>query len=664
MSADAQPGVRVRVRFGAGAAKRGGRNGGLIDGIIVERLAESDFKGALARIERVLSPEVVFPPYMLALARAVADRYAGTLADVVQLALPPRHARAEGQPSEEPLPEPAVPDYGTWSRYPAAPGFLDRVAAGESPRAVWVALPGPSWAREIAVAVGVALAAGRGALVVVPDGKDVGVVDEALEMLLGAGRHVALTAGLGPEERYRRWLAVRRGAVKAVVGTRAAVFAPVADLGLAVVWDDGDGSHEELHAPYPHVREVLEMRAVREKAAFVVGGRSVTVEAAQLVETGWAEPLVADRVTVRATAPLVRTIGDVDVARDEGARSARLPTLAWDVARKALESGPVLVQVPRRGYIPRASCNRCREPAMCDFCHGTLEMTDGQGALVCAWCARHNTAWRCPVCGGDRLRASVVGARRTAEELGRAFPKVPVRTSGRDAVLSSVPDLPALIISTPGAEPVAAGGYAAALLLDGWALLSRPDLRAGEDALRRWLDAASLVRSSGSVVVVADPALRPVQALVRWDPAGFARQELVERAELGLPPVSRMASVTGIAAAVGDFLSVLRLPEGTDVLGPVQLREARPMRPPADARRRKSEAARAEIVSLPSADVPLWEKRAVPEEPVPVRERVLLRVSPGGGAALAAALKHALAVQLARKSVEPVRVRVDPPDVG
>ena len=84
---------------------------------------------------------------------------------------------------------------------------------------------------------------------------------------------------------------------------------------------------------------------------------------------------------------------------------------------------------------------------------------------------------------------------------------MPVRTSGRDAVLAAVPAEPALVVATPGAEPVAEGGYAAALLLDGWALLDRADLRAGEEALRRWLAAAALVRPArdgGRVVVVAD----------------------------------------------------------------------------------------------------------------------------------------------------------------
>ena len=219
----------------------------------------------------------------------------------------------------------------------------------------------------------------------------------------------------------------------------------------------------------------------------------------------------------------------------------------------------------------------------------------------------------------------MVGARRTAEELGRAFPRVPVRTSGRDTVLASVGAAPALVIATPGAEPVADGGYAAALLLDGWALLNRPDLRAGEEALRRWAAAAALVRSAGeggTVVVLAEPTLRPVQALVRWDPAGHAVRELAERAELRFPPVSRMASVSGPAGAVAELLALVRLPPGTDQLGPV------------------------------------------PVSGAGGGERLLLRVPPGEGAALAGALKAAQVASGRAGGGEPVAVRLDPTDIG
>ncbi|MER6563836.1 primosomal protein N' [Streptomyces sp. NPDC001027] len=650
LDADAQPGVRVRVRFGAGRGRvREGRRegGGLIDGFLVERRAASDYSGPLAALAQVVSPERVLSQELLGLARAVADRYAGSLADVLQLAVPPRNARAEQRPSPEPLPPPAPPAAGSWDRYERGGAFLESLASGGAPRAVWNALPGPEWSEELARAVAATLASGRGALVVVPDGRAAARVDAALTAVLGPGRHALLTADAGPEKRYREWLAVRRGSVRAVVGTRAAMFAPVQDLGLLALWDDGDDSHSELHAPQPHAREVLLLRAAQDRCGFLMGGWSCTVEGAQLVESGWARPLVAPREQVRRTAPLVRTVGDQDLARDEAARAARLPTLAWQAVREGLKTGPVLVQVPRRGYVPRTACAQCRAAARCRHCSGPLEARDG-GALWCGWCGREEGAWHCPECGSFRLRAQVVGARRTAEELGRAFPAVPVRTSGREHVLDTVPGAPALVVSTPGAEPVAEGGYAAALLLDGWAMLGRPDLRAGEDALRRWVAAAALVRpqgDGGTVVVVAEPTLRPVQALVRWDPVGHAVRELAERAELGFPPVSRMAAVSGAAEAVTGFLAAVDLPGEAEVLGPVPV-------PPEPAGRPRR----------PGAPPPgeQW-------------ERALIRVPPGSGAALAAALKAAQATRMARTggagrsgrgADETVRVRIDPPDIG
>jgi primosomal protein N' (replication factor Y) len=232
------------------------------------------------------------------------------------------------------------------------------------------------------------------------------------------------------------------------------------------------------------------------------------------------------------------------------------------------------------------------------------------------------------------LRAAVVGARRTAEELGRAFPGVAVRTSGRDEVLARVPAAPALVVATPGAEPVAEDGYGAALLLDSWALLTRADLRAGEEALRRWSNAVALVRPAargGRVIVHADGSVPVVQALIRSDPGWFAERELAERAELGFPPAVKMASVTGRPQAVADFLALARLPDSADTLGPV----------PVGSVDRGKGAAR-EGGEL---------------------ERMLLRVPRADGRALAAALHAAAGVRSARKETAPVRVEVDPTEL-
>jgi primosomal protein N' (replication factor Y) len=680
LDADAVPGCRVRVRFA----------GRLTGGYLLRRAQESEHQGGLAFLERVVSPEPVLTAEIAGLARAVADRYGGTLADVLRLAIPPRHAKVEsaawssgdgpatagrmpdgagqtpgggGPVSDGAVPSgdghaltcpppPEFPEPGPWARYPAGPSFLAALADGRAPRAAWSTLPGPDWPDEIAVAAATAAAAGSGALIVVPDARDLGQVDAALGRVLGPGRHVSLAAGLGPAERYRRWLAIARGQVRVAAGTRSAMFAPVADLGLVVIWDDGDDLHAEPRAPYPQVREVLALRAHRRGAAALLGGFARTAEVTQLVAGGWAAELAAGRDTVRRYAPRIAAAGDdAELARDEAARSARMPGLALRTARDALASGPVLFQVPRRGYVVAVACEACGERARCPECGGPLSLPAARAAAVCGWCGRTADA-RCPGCGQARLRALVVGARRTAEELGRAFPAAAVRTSGGTEVIAEVDGAPAVVVATPGAEPRAAGGYAAAILLDGWALLGRASLRAAEEALRRWLNAAALVRpgpDGGRVVVVAGAALAPVQALVRWDPVTHAERELAERAELRFPPAVRVASLTGAPDAVREVLDAAALPAGAEVLGPVAAAGS------AAAGSAAAGSAAAGGAGRPRPGEPESDGHA-PAETV----RVLVRVDRPEGTALAVALRAAQAFRSARKDAGPVRLQLDP----
>ncbi|KLI04473.1 primosome assembly protein PriA [Mycolicibacterium conceptionense] len=629
-SDDAQPGVRVRVRF----------NGRLVDAYLLERCSDTDHTGKLGWLDRVVSPEPVLTPEIRRLVDAVAARYAGTRADVLRLAVPPRHARVEKQAPEEPEPASAVPvDTSAWARYGRGEQFLTAVAEGRAARAVWQALPGENWARRLAEAAAVAVNAGLGVVAVVPDQRDVDALYAAATEQVPEARVVALSAGLGPSARYRRWLAVLRGQAQVVIGTRSAVFAPVSDLGLVLVWDDGDDNLAEPRAPYPHAREVAMLRAHQLRCAAIIGGYARTAEAQALVRTRWAHDVVAARPVVRAAAPRVIALEDSGYAqeRDPAAHTARLPSMALQAARSALQAQhPVLIQVPRRGYVPSLACARCRAVTRCRHCTGPLALPDrGSAAAECRWCGRAEPALRCARCGSDAVRAVVVGARRTAEELGRAFPGTSVITSGGDTVVGAVGSGPALVVSTPGAEPVADGGYGAALLLDAWALLGRQDLRAAEDTMRRWMAAAALVRprtEGGVVAVVAESAMPTVQALIRWDPVGHADAELDARGEVGLPPAVHMAAIDGTTAAVEALLDTAQLPAAAEPLGPVEL--------PVGARRPPGLDADAEV------------------------SRMLVRVPRDGGLELAAALRRATAVLSARKDQQPCRIQIDPLHIG
>lgn len=639
LSEDAVPGARVRVLF----------NGHELTGYIEERAATTDWtRTSLLPLKSVLSRVPSVAPEIFALAEALADRYASTVANVLRLAVPPRiaaldkkyapllpgyesaylgdsapeseHVESEHTALGHAVPESAAASVASsaadpyaWLATPGAPApfvldppslnpdapdaasvfsdyengaeFIEDVAAGAATRAVMTVLPGHlehTWADVLATALATAATSGRGAIAVVPTAKNLDLLEAALAERLPADSFVRLSSDSTPHTRYHGFVKARLGRVPVVIGTRAAAYAPVANLGLVVCWDDGDSSLVERRASYCHARDVLLLRASAENTAALFAGFSMSSEAARLVRTRWASHVRAPRALVRDYSPRIFSTGsEFELARDPLAAMARIPHLAFEHARRALARGPVLVQVARSGYIPSFSCERCRMPARCGECSGPLSVASGSSVPSCSWCGHLAQQWRCSECGFTHWRYSAAGATRTAEELGRAFPNVPVISSAGDHVRASVGPEPALVVATPGAEPVAFGGYAAALLLDADKMLRFDSLRAPEAALRRWLNAAALVRPAaleGTVVTTASPS--PVeQALVRWDPAWFARQELEERAQTGLPPAVRTAAVTGAEADVRAFMEEFlgssaldeRVREQLRIVGPVPL---------------------------------------------------------------------------------------------
>ncbi|MEU6861003.1 primosomal protein N' [Glycomyces sp. NPDC046736] len=604
-----RPGCRVKVRFGSRK----------VSGFVIEVKPSTDFTGKLLWVSDLVSPEVVVSAEVARLARAVADRYAGTLADVLRLAVPERRVRVEAEAVGEALPV-AAPDSRAWRRYNAGEAFLRALRETKSPKAVWGALAGEDWPARFAEAAAATASAGRGAVLVVPDQADLDRLDAALAAVLGPDRHVTLSAQMGPTKRYRAFLKAARGEVRVVAGTRAAAFAPVADLGLVTIWDDGDESHVDRHAPYPHAREVILTRANLADAACLVGGYGRTPQAQLLVETRWAVDMTAPRDEIRSATPRIVPIGDeADLERDPSGGTARLPTVAWEAARAALAADrPVLVQVPRRGYVPAVSCQRCRTRAACPNCSGPLRLLGARRAPVCGWCGTM-VDFRCAECGSGRVRAVIIGAERTAEELAQAFPGVQVVESTGAERLDAAPGGAAVVVATPGVEPLALEGYGAVLLLDTWALLTRAELTASEEALRRWMNAIALARPDGTAVVVADGGLAVVQALLRWDPAWFAARELAERAELGFPPVMKFAALTGPNGEAEKLAADLPSDLGVEAIGPIPVDEH--------------------------------------------TERLLLRVRRRDGAALASTLAKATAERASAKA-DPVRIQIDPREIA
>jgi len=655
-TAAAGPGMRVRVRF----------SGKDTEGIVLARRAEPTTDRALAPLHRLVSEDVVVPPAMMRVCEEVAERCAGTVGDVLRLALPPRHARAEKadraaaeKEAEENGAEDPVAADGTVAaestaaadtagadgadeaapsadapvtprrgdRYPGLAALLSRAGSAEGPvpRASLVLDSVDPWTEMAAEAIA-ELDPALGALVIAPDQRDVARLSRVLEERGIA--HEVLAGTEGPEKRYRTFRRILRGATRVVLGNRSAAFAPVRDLGLVICYDEADDLLEEPRAPYPHTRTILQCRSAEERCAllFLATSESVTLRA--LVEAGYLARLDPLPTPVTAVRPRIVAMDQYLRDREGPSGRSRLPQEAMRVLRRGLATGPVLVQVPRSGYVPAVACTFCGTRARCPECAAPLQLRGRSGPLHCTVCGRREDGYRCPECDRTHVRAMVIGSTRTAEELHRAFPEVPLSVAGGahgPLEDDAVPEQ-GIVVATPGAEPAPRGRYSALLLLDADAMLGRAAFDADVEAVRRWRGAISLIRTAeegGEVLVVGTSTLPAIRDLVAHRSALFLDRVLEDRRELDLPPFRRVAEVVGEREACRGFLETTELPDGTEVLGPVDLE------------------------GPDQAD----------------RSRAVLRLPPERSRELAAALRAGVAARSARKARGSLRVRMDPPDV-
>lgn len=701
LDSQAQPGVRVRVRF----------SGQLMDALVYERVRTSDHSGPLRDIERVISPVRVLPPDIAEVVEILSRRSAGTRPDILRFAIPPRHAAAEqaglfaGGKSWEDLYGSLVPHQDLVEKsqadaltavrhYRFGEAFLTAMAEGRSPRASLLVPPGEDPLATVAPLMADTAWRGGGVLAVVPSARHVARLDAYLRSWMSAAQIVHVSTEHSPQMRYRRFLSILAGQARVVIGTRSASLAPVRNLRLVVLCGEGEDLLIDPRAPYLHARDTALLRADTAGAGFIVAGVHRSAEVQQWVEHQVVHPLVPDRELIRERMPWIRALGETPGAdeREAHAPGSRIPAIAFSAIRSALQRrAPVVVCVPRRGYAPALACTSCRTSARCRHCNGPLELptapppasgspaeekpgatpaaapvpsgglnrprTMGRGAgepvlpvsategpavqPTCRWCGLREPRYVCPTCGTRTLRMVVVGHDRTAVELGRAFPGVRILSSGGDHIVDSIDSEAQIVVATPGAIPVPTSGlYGAAVILDPWITLGRLDLRAEESALRQWMETANMVDSravGGTVVVAGESHIPSIQALVRWDPAAAAARELKLRREAGFPPATSMAAVDGTGDSIAELLAAWEAPDGAEVLGPVDLPPG--IRPPAG-------------MTQASTARPGGARRAIIRVPSHQLEE------------LGSSLKVAQTVRAMKRQTGPLRVVMDPVRIG
>ncbi|WP_314501495.1 primosomal protein [uncultured Actinomyces sp.] len=520
-------------------------------GWVVSCERRSDISAAIREIIDVVSTISVVSPKTFELAAYVGKRFLSTASTVLGIAVPPRRARVEEEAMRSEPTQLKAAQGDPWEAFELGHAFLGHVSQGEYPRAVWTSIPGRS-EFEIAHLISSVQKAGKTALIVVPTSRVAGELSSSLSAIFDVLIPVYSTEQTA-SERYRLYLQAKMGGHRAIVGTRSAVWLPMKDLGLIVLWGDGDDHLREARAPRTDALDVAVARSHLEHVALAVGSYSRSVKAQYLVERSWAISLTPQREVLRASTGRFVVADSFDQERQGKSAFTYLPPDAFSCIRTGLKEGPVLVLSAHSGYIPVVGCSRCARPARCEYCSGPLHL-EADHSIVCSWCERTTENWSCLKCQGTSLKWWRLGSERIGEEIGRSFPQIPLTVArADDESRPSVGPEARIVVATPGVEPKAQDGYAAVIIPSAAALASRPEMWAPEEALRRWLNAGALARPHGRIWVSAGVEHALAQALIRWSPEDYIQQLLDERKVLRFPPTASIVAIDGPLDQVNAF---------------------------------------------------------------------------------------------------------------
>jgi primosomal protein N' (replication factor Y) len=494
--------------------------------------ATDDLPKQILPVRKRVSVVRFFDEPMLTLARWVSERYVVPLAAVIKRLTPPRVASEEPEPSVGGAEVRSVGSGGVGRAEdlgPAAPAILlDHYrngsalleAIGERRAAGFVLRPAPEDEAVLAVeTVAACLAAGRRAIVLVPEAKPVPATAAAVLGAFG-DRAVAFLGG-DRRARYRTWLEVAHGRGDVIVGSRPAVFAPVRDLGLIHVARESHPAHREDRAPYSHVRDVALQRMRQEGGTVVLSSLCPSSEAASLG--------LPEMAPVSRRWPVVEV-----VAPGPEGRAPRL-VQALRAARRGF------IYSPLRGYGVAQICRACGAAATCAACGGLLRIEER--VVRCVVCEAEG---RCASCGGTAFGIRRGGAERIEEWAARVA-RAKVRRIER-------PRLPrdgeVLIGGSEVVRDLGPAGIELVAIVDADVAERRPGLSSRARALSLWMEAVAWAHPGGRAIVQAsrprDPA---IQAVVRGNPSRFHEDDRARRAEAGFPvaaPVFRVAGPAGL----------------------------------------------------------------------------------------------------------------------
>lgn len=516
--------VGQRVRFQLGRTKK------LASGFIASLPTESSF--ATSELVEIVDSEPVVTQEIFRLARQVANRQSVALGEILQQAVV-EHMPRIPKPVYEPIPEVLVD-------VPSLPGITSlpsRSAILTSARSLThEGMRYPDWCWLFLRAAVEAIQAGKSALLIAPEWDQ---INQLAALFSSMGMQNLISTWLPGAKKSERFTNFHRALIQEksiVIGSRSAIYAPTRNLGVIALFDDGDDSLREQGSPYTHAREIALMRATDDvKLLFAANYRSLEIQ--RLVEIGYLKDMEMKLPPARIS---------------YSPPAQRLDAASFKLMREALEIGPVLVLIPRKGNSATVYCAGCDQRLVCNNCKGPIWENE-KGEYRCRVC--QGISHSCAACGSNKLRRGRTGSTRTAAEFGKAFPGITISEFTSDTKPTAIKKYKHLILATPGSAPRVQQGYAALLILDSDVWLAMPQLRSEQTAVRDWMEAIELLSDTGRAHIAGvDQDLG--QALSLGQHRALAASAFREVNSLSLPPAARIATLEGTQDTITQALDV------------------------------------------------------------------------------------------------------------
>ncbi|NOX97336.1 MAG: primosomal protein N' [Nitrospirae bacterium] len=576
-------GMRVAVPF----------SGRQLNGYVVG-LTEKKPPYPVKKIGNVLDPFPIFNEEMLQLNRWIADYYGCSWGEALKAASPPvvkKVRKEKGAVETDPGAKSSflIPT----SEQQEALQLIEKCLHNRSGVVLLHGVTGSGKTEVYLHAIARVLERGQQAIVLLPE---ISLTPQTVERFRSRfGERIALWhSRLSAGERYREWVRIREGKADIVIGARSAIFAPVKDLGLIVLDEEHETSYKQAETPKYHAREVALERARAAGAVVILGTATPSLES--YFQAGRGNYKLA-QLTRRVDDRVMPEVEIIDMRKELITRGNRsvFSFFLQQAIRETLERREqVILFLNRRGFSTFVLCRECGEVVRCKHCDVSLIYHSKTDRIHCHYCnCQQEKPQFCPECRSRKIGYLGVGTQKVENEVAKLFPQAILgrmdsdtmtRKGSHARMLNSFRKQEVDILI--GTQMIAKGLDFPRVTLVGVVsadtALSLADFRAGERTFQLLTQVAGRTGRGdlgGKVIVQTyNPEHYSIQSARLHDYAGFYRQEIKFRQELGYPPFKHLINITlqspnqdrliKLAQSLGKLLEA-GAEKGVEVLGPV-----------------------------------------------------------------------------------------------